>query len=92
MGFIDVRGLYVNLDALAEVGQDPAALDTSNWDQLSQLGAQLVKKDGDKVNRWGFDTKIQAAPPKRDSVDYFLFTSQRVLPGPTRRIFGGLDA
>jgi transglutaminase-like putative cysteine protease len=23
------------------------------------------------------DTKIQAAPPKRDSVDYFLFTSQR---------------
>ena len=59
-GFIDVRGLYVNLDALAEVGQDPAALDTSNWDQLSQLGTQLVKKSGDTVERWGFDTKIQA--------------------------------
>jgi multiple sugar transport system substrate-binding protein len=59
-GFIDVRGLYVNLDALKEVGQDPAALDTSNWDQLSQLGAKLVKRTGDKVDRWGFDTKIQA--------------------------------
>jgi multiple sugar transport system substrate-binding protein len=59
-GFIDVRGLYVNLDALAEVGQDPAALDTSNWDQLSQLGAQLVKKEGDRVDRWGFDNKLQA--------------------------------
>ncbi|MEA2511902.1 MAG: multiple sugar transport system substrate-binding protein [Thermomicrobiales bacterium] len=61
-GFIDVRGLYVNLDALAEVGQDPAALDTSNWDQLAQLGAQLVKREGDRVDRWGFDHKIQTAP------------------------------
>lgn len=59
-GFIDVRALYVNLDALAEIGFDPATLDTSNWDQLSQLGGQLVKKDGDRVDRWGFDNKLQA--------------------------------
>src|SRR5215211_5470337 len=59
-GFIDVRGLYVNLDALAEVGVDPATLDTSNWDQLSQLGGQLVKKEGDRIDRWGFDNKLQA--------------------------------
>lgn len=59
-GFIDVRGLYVNLDALAEVGFDPATLDTSNWEQLSQLGGQLVKGEGDRVDRWGFDNKLQA--------------------------------
>jgi multiple sugar transport system substrate-binding protein len=58
--FMDVRGLYVNLDALAEVGVDPAAFDTSNWDQLSQFGAQLVKRDGDRIDRWGFDHKLQA--------------------------------
>jgi multiple sugar transport system substrate-binding protein len=58
--FIDVRALYVNLDALAEAGVDPATLDTSNWDQLSQLGAQLVKANGDQVERWGFDHKMQA--------------------------------
>lgn len=58
--FMDVRGLFVNLDALAEVGVDPATLDTSNWEQLSQIGAQLVVRDGDRVERWGFDTKLQA--------------------------------
>ncbi len=58
--FMDVRGLYVNLDALAEIGVDPTTLDTSNWEQLAQLGAQLVKRDGDRVDRWGFDHKLQA--------------------------------
>ena len=58
--FGDVRALYVNLDALQEVGQDPAQLDTSNWDALSDLGAKLVKKNGDSIERWGFDHKIQA--------------------------------
>lgn len=58
--FMDVRGLYVNLDALAEAGVDPATFDTSNWDELSQIGAQLVKRDGDRVDRWGFDNKLQA--------------------------------
>lgn len=61
-GFIDVRGLYVNLDALAEIGQDAAALDTSNWEQLGEIGAQLVKKNGDQIERWGFDHKQQTAP------------------------------
>jgi len=58
--FADVRALYVNIDALQEVGQDPAKLDTSNWDALSELGAKLVKKNGDSIERWGFDHKIQA--------------------------------
>lgn len=57
--FMDVRALYVNHDALAEIGVDPATLDTSNWDQLSEYGAKLVKRTGDKVDRWGFDHKTQ---------------------------------
>jgi multiple sugar transport system substrate-binding protein len=58
--FIDVRALYVNNDALGEVSQDPAQLDTSNWDALSELGGKLVKKNGNSIERWGFDHKIQA--------------------------------
>ena len=58
--FIDVRALYVNLDALAETGQDSASLNTGDWDQLTQFGSQLVVRDGDAVQRWGFDHKIQA--------------------------------
>lgn len=58
--FMDVRGLYVNLDALAEAGQEPDQLDTSDWDLLSELGASLLIMDGDRVERWGFDHKMQA--------------------------------
>jgi len=59
-GFMDVRALYVNLDALKEIGQDPAQLDTGNWDQLTELSAKLVKKSGDSIQRWGLDHKLQA--------------------------------
>ncbi len=59
-GGMDVRALFVNLDALKEIGVDPASIDTSNWDQLSEWGGKLVKKNGDAIQRWGFDTKIQA--------------------------------
>lgn len=58
--FMDVRALYVNVDALGEVGADPAGLNTGDWDRLAQLGAQLVKRNGDAVERWGFDHKMQA--------------------------------
>jgi len=59
-GGMDVRALFLNLDALKEIGVDPASIDTSNWDQLSEWGAKLVKKNGDAIQRWGLDTKIQA--------------------------------
>lgn len=55
--FMTVRPLYVNTDALKEVGADAAQLDTGNWDKLTDLGAQLTKRSGDKVDRWGFDPK-----------------------------------
>jgi ABC-type glycerol-3-phosphate transport system substrate-binding protein len=58
--FINARALYVNNAAFQEISQDPAQLDTSNWDSLSDLGAKLVKKNGSSIERWGFDHKIQA--------------------------------
>jgi multiple sugar transport system substrate-binding protein len=58
--FMDVRALYVNNQALSDAGVDPASIDTSNWESLSDLGGQLVQKDGDTIQRWGFDTKLQA--------------------------------
>jgi multiple sugar transport system substrate-binding protein len=58
--FMDVRALYVNNAAVAEAGGDPASLDTSNWEALNDLGAQLVKRSGDVVDVWGFDNKMQA--------------------------------
>jgi len=59
-GGADVRGLYVNIDDLEEAGGDIDSLDTSDWDQLSELGAKMVVKDGDQVQRWGFDHRVQA--------------------------------
>ena len=59
-GGMDVRMLFVNLDHLTEAGIDPATIDTSNWEQLNELGAQLVQRSGDSATRWGFDNKVQA--------------------------------
>jgi multiple sugar transport system substrate-binding protein len=59
-GGMDVRALYVNAKALAEVGVDPTSLDTADWDGLNELGAALVQRDGDRVRRWGFDNKLQS--------------------------------
>ncbi len=59
-GGMDVRALFINLDHLEEAGIDTATIDTSDWDMLSEMGAQLVQKDGDSYTRWGFDNKIPA--------------------------------
>ncbi len=59
-GGMDVRVLYVNLDALSEFGLDIGQLDTANWDQLNEIGAELTKRSGDRVDRWGFDNKLQS--------------------------------
>lgn len=59
-GGADVRGLYINLDHLEEAGFSIDDVDTSDWAQLSEIGAQLVQASGDQVQRWGFDHRIQA--------------------------------
>ena len=55
-----VRALYVNTDALKEAGADLAALDSGNWERLTELGRSLTKRDGDRVGRWGFDNKVDS--------------------------------
>lgn len=59
-GGADVQALFVNLDHLEEIGVNIDEVDTSDWDQLSELGAQLTKVSGDQVERWGLDHKVQA--------------------------------
>lgn len=59
-GGADVRGLYVNVDHLQEVGTSVDDLDTSNWDQFTELAGQLVQREGDRVQRWGFDHRVPA--------------------------------
>lgn len=56
--FMDVRPLYVNLDALGEIGLTADDIDTSDWDSLTEIGSQLVQREGDRVDRWGFDPKL----------------------------------
>jgi multiple sugar transport system substrate-binding protein len=57
--FVNVDLFFMNLDALKEAGVDAGQVDPGNWDQLTQLGEQLHKMEGDKVVRTGFDTKAQ---------------------------------
>jgi multiple sugar transport system substrate-binding protein len=57
--FVNVDLLFMNLDVLKESGVDPNSVDPGNWDQLQQLGEQLHKMNGDKLERTGFDTKMQ---------------------------------
>lgn len=59
-GGADVRGLYVNVDHLEEAGVNVDDIDTSDWEQLSEIGSQLVQATGDQVQRWGFDHRVQA--------------------------------
>ncbi len=59
-GGADVRALYVNVDHLEEIRVDLESIDTSDWEQLSELGSQLVQREGDQVQRWGFDHRVQA--------------------------------
>ncbi len=59
-GGADVRALYMNLDHLSEIDVDGTTIDTSDWEGLSEIGGQLVVRDGDVIERWGFDHRCQA--------------------------------
>lgn len=58
--FMDARPLFVSLPPLEEAGIKVEDIDTSNWEQLREYGVKLTKKQGDKITRWGFDTKVQS--------------------------------
>jgi len=58
--FMVVQAIYANDQALSDAGGDAASLDTSDWDGLTTLAQSLVQKNGDQLQRWGFDHKMQA--------------------------------
>lgn len=57
--FVNVDLFFMNLDVLAEAGVDPAEVDPGNWEQLTELGAQLHLIENNVLVRTGFDTKVQ---------------------------------
>jgi multiple sugar transport system substrate-binding protein len=57
--FVNLDLIFMNLDAFAEAGIDPASVDPSDWQLLQDLGAQLHQMEGNQLIRTGFDTKMQ---------------------------------
>lgn len=55
--FVDCRPVWLDHASLDEAGIAVEDVDTSNWQQMQDYGTKLVKKDGDQIVRWGFDTK-----------------------------------
>jgi len=56
--FYDVRIVLSDDSVLQDAGMTADDIDTSNWDQLTQLSSQLAVTEGDDVRRIGFDPKI----------------------------------
>ena len=56
--FYSVRVLIINNAAVREAGLQPQDVSTTDWGKLSQLAGQLMKADGGKLTRIGFDPKI----------------------------------
>ena len=54
----DSRIILVNDSVLSDAGLTTADIDTSDWDKLAQTNEKLLKKDGDKITRIGFDPKM----------------------------------
>jgi multiple sugar transport system substrate-binding protein len=56
--FYDSRIILTNNSVLDEASLKPEDIDTSNWDNLKAVNEKLLKKDGNKVTRIGFDPKL----------------------------------
>ncbi|HET7473589.1 MAG TPA: extracellular solute-binding protein [Candidatus Limnocylindrales bacterium] len=56
--FYDSRIILINDSVVTDAGLKPEDIDTSNWDKLSEVNQKLLKKDGNKVTRIGFDPKL----------------------------------
>lgn len=55
--FVDCRPLWLDQPALQDAGLTVDSIDPSNWQQLQTDGTKLLKKNGGKIQRWGFDPK-----------------------------------
>jgi len=56
--FYDSRIILINDSVVTDAGLKPEDIDTSNWDNLKSVNEKLLKKDGNKVTRIGFDPKL----------------------------------
>jgi multiple sugar transport system substrate-binding protein len=56
--FYDSRIILINDSVVTDAGLKPEDIDTSNWDKLKTVNEKLLKKDGNKVTRIGFDPKL----------------------------------
>src|SRR5215212_8908226 len=56
--FYDSRIILINDSVLQEVGLTPEDINTSDWTKLADVNTKLLKKDGDKISRLGFDPKL----------------------------------
>src|SRR5215210_2756427 len=56
--FYDSRIILTNNSVLDEVGLKPEDVDTSDWTKLADVNQKLLKKDGNKLSRIGFDPKL----------------------------------
>ena len=61
--FQNIRLAYLNESAIKEAGADAANVDLGDWPALQDLTTKLVKTDGGKVSRIGFDPKIPEFMP-----------------------------
>ncbi|GIH96168.1 extracellular solute-binding protein [Planobispora siamensis] len=50
--------LVVNDKAAKDAGVDPAAVDTSDWDELAKLAEKMTRTEGGKIERFGFYPKL----------------------------------
>src|SRR5215213_914611 len=56
--FYDSRIILTNNSVLDEVGLKPEDVDTSDWTKRADVNQKLLKKDGNKLSRIGFDPKL----------------------------------
>ena len=56
--FYDSRIILTNDSVLDEVGLKPEDVDTTDWNKLADVNKKLLKKDGSKLARIGFDPKL----------------------------------
>src|SRR5919107_739050 len=56
--FYDSRIILTNDSVLDEVGLKPEDVDTTDWTKLADVNKKLLKKDGSKLARIGFDPKL----------------------------------
>jgi len=56
--FYDSRIILINDSVLQEANLTVADIDTSDWTKLADVNNKLLKKDGNKISRIGFDPKL----------------------------------